>query len=96
MKKISEEIVTAAAVSSVIPLANVWLIFLQSMEAPNGGCIVTGTKSGLLSWWSQPAHSNPGMSFLLWYDFMPSRSPDSLVKTTKNPDRHSKRISYYN
>ncbi|KAJ4463345.1 hypothetical protein C8J55DRAFT_532102 [Lentinula edodes] len=29
-----------------------------SLEAPNGGCIVTGTNSGLLSWWSQPAYAN--------------------------------------
>ncbi|KAJ3931387.1 MAG: hypothetical protein NXY57DRAFT_1048988 [Lentinula lateritia] len=31
-------------------------------EAPNGGCIVTGTNSGLLSWWSQPAYANSGQT----------------------------------
>ncbi|KAJ3829754.1 hypothetical protein F5878DRAFT_527049, partial [Lentinula raphanica] len=32
----------------------------QSLDAPNGGCIVTGTSTGLLSWWSQPAYANSG------------------------------------
>ncbi|KAF5379907.1 hypothetical protein D9757_007225 [Collybiopsis confluens] len=31
-----------------------------SLEASDGGCIVTGTKTGLLSWWSQPAYTNSG------------------------------------
>ncbi|KIK54493.1 hypothetical protein GYMLUDRAFT_206476 [Collybiopsis luxurians FD-317 M1] len=33
-----------------------------SLDVPNGGCIVTGTKAGLLSWWSQPAYTNTDSS----------------------------------
>ncbi|KAJ3738814.1 hypothetical protein DFH05DRAFT_738011 [Lentinula detonsa] len=55
-----DEAVTAAAVryASVYGYVPFGDVFLQSLDAPNGGCIVTGTSTGLLSWWSQPAYAN--------------------------------------
>ncbi|KAJ3907199.1 hypothetical protein F5879DRAFT_796217 [Lentinula edodes] len=44
----------------------------EEREEGMGRCIVTGTNSGLLSWWSQPAYANSGQTAVVAVSCLPT------------------------